>query len=463
MLAQLLPPRWRPELVGLVALAILTRLTAVTTPVSVVFDEVYFKNFAGHYLDGRYFFDIHPPLGKLLLAGWAKLLGLGAGSLLDTPAVTLRFLPALAGIAIIPLFWAILRRFGVSRPFAFLGAAALLFDNALLVESRFILIDAFLMLFGLGALYAYQRARAANGRAHWLWLALAALSAGAAASTKWTGLTALALVVGFWLYDTWRHRPHLGRVAAHAAIWFVLPVSLYLSAFWLHFQLLPASGDGDAFMSIRFQQTLQGSQYYVAGSHMSYWDKLIDVNREMYNSNKRLTATHPYGSRWYTWPLEQRPVYYWQGAALPDGRQGNIYLLGNPIVWWGIVVAALSGLLVALQRGRRLRPATRLALVVTASAYLMNFLPFVAVTRVMFLYHYFFSFIFSLAVVILVWNDLATDHAGHHPLSTRSQRWWFGGVLAVIVIAFVFFAPLSYGTLLSPAGLQARIWLPSWR
>ncbi len=457
-----LPSRWRPELVCLVALAFATRLWSLYKPNSVVFDEVYFKAFAAHYLDGRYYFDIHPPLGKLLLAGFAHLLNLSANNLLTATAVGLRLLPALAGILLVPLVWGILRRLGASRPFAFLGAAAILFDNALLVESRFILMDSMLLLFGLGALYFYLVARDSAGRLRWLWLSLAATSAGAAASIKWTGLSALGLIGLVWLGDQFGRKASWIRRLVELKILILIPILVYLATFWLHFQLLPRSGDGDAFMKPQFQATLVGSPYYDPTTHLSFWTKFIQLNQEMYRANQTLTATHPYGSHWYSWPLEIRPIYYWQGDTLATGRQGNIYLLGNPAVWWGVWAAIITGLAYAWLKRRRLRTLTVTGLSLTAIAYAINLIPFMAVTRVMFLYHYFFSFIFSLIFAVLLWNDLATSH-DQNQLAKPSHRHLYGAVLVLLLLGFLFFAPLSYGIPLTPDSLQHHIWLPSWR
>jgi dolichyl-phosphate-mannose-protein mannosyltransferase len=467
-----------------------------------VFDEVYFKAFAAHYLDGHYYFDIHPPLGKLILAGFGQLTGLNADAMLNGTALALRILPAIAGILLVPLMWGLLRRLGASRPFAFLGALLVLLDNALLTESRFILMDSMLLLFGLSALYFYLMARDSStpGQSHldavlgesedrkggvhrrtatadrsfqrrnapnaiaqrWLWLTLAAASAGAAASIKWTGLTSLVLVALIWLWDQASRRTSWLNRFAEATLLVLLPLVIYVGSFWLHFKLLPKSGTGDAFMSTQFQATLIGNPVYDPTASLSFPDKLIELNQEMYRANQTLTATHPYGSHWYTWPLEQRPIYYWQGPQLTDGRQGNIYLLGNPVIWWGVWIAIICGLAYAYIKRRTLRPATTAALALAGTAYLINLIPFMAVSRVMFLYHYFFSFLFSLITAIILWNDLATD-SRNRQLATKPARQLFGAIIILVALGFAFFTPLTYGSPLTPSELQARIWLPSWR
>lgn len=454
--------RWYPELIGLVVAAFATRIWTLFTPAAVVFDEVYFKSFAAHYLDGRYYFDIHPPLAKLLLAGLAYLTHLTPDAMLNGTALVLRLLPAIAGLLLVPLMWALLRRLGAGRPFAFLGAFLVLLDNALLVESRFILMDSMLLLFGLGAVYLYLIARDSDGRRRWLWLTLAAASAGAAASIKWTGLSALAIIGLVWLWDQRDQAASLLKRLSELALLGLVPFLIYAGTFWFHFQLLPQSGDGDAFMDARFQSTLTGNASYDPAVQLTFWDKFAQLNVKMYEANQTLTATHPYGSSWYSWPLQLRPVYYWQGDQAADGRQGNIYLLGNPIIWWGVWIAIITGLAATYLRNHSLRPATVAALALASTAYLINFLPFTAVSRVMFLYHYFFSFLFSLIFAVLLWNDLATNDRNRQ-LTTRNHRRLYGAVLIVIALGFIFFAPLTYGTPLTPSELQARMWLPSWR
>jgi dolichyl-phosphate-mannose-protein mannosyltransferase len=464
-----LPSSWRPELIALILAAFATRFWDLFFPNAVVFDEVYFKAFAAHYLDHHYYFDIHPPLGKLLLGGFAHVLGLAPAAMISGTALGLRMLPALAGALLVPAMWGILRRLGASRLFAFLGALAILLDNALLVESRFILMDSLLLLSGLGAVYFYLVARDHHDAKRWLWLSLAAVSAGVSVSIKWTGLNALAIIILVWLWDLavqrsfWKKRPAAWtKRLAELAVLILIPAAIYITTFWIHFSLLPHSGDGDAFMSQRFQSTLIGNPAFNPAARMSFWSKFIELNQEMYRANQTLTATHPYGSHWFSWPLELRPVYYWEGTVATNGGQGNIYLLGNPVIWWGIWVALLSGLALAWSRGRRLRPATIAALAVAGVAYFINLLPFVDITRVMFLYHYFFSFVFSVIFVIMLWNDLATGKTGRQ-LQESTHRQIFGAVILAIFLGWLYFTPLSYGFPLSPAGLQAHMWLHSWR
>ena len=64
------------HLVGAIftVLGIISRFAYLNWPAEVIFDEVHFGKFVSGYIRGIYFFDIHPPLAKLLLALFAASL-----------------------------------------------------------------------------------------------------------------------------------------------------------------------------------------------------------------------------------------------------------------------------------------------------------------------------------------------------------------------------------------------------
>ena len=45
----------------------------------------------------------------------------------------------------------------------------------------------------------------------------------------------------------------------------------------------------------------------------------------MYFYNSTLKATHPYSSKWYQWPLNKRPIWYWS----KQGRGTNFKCVFN--------------------------------------------------------------------------------------------------------------------------------------
>ena len=163
----------------------------------------------------------------------------------------------------------------------------------------------------------------------------------------------------------------------------------------------------------------------------------------MYRANERLTASHPYASTWYSWPLMMRPIFYW------TQNTSRIYLIGNPLVWWASTAGVIALLLTVVLSRFRAVPRTPLFLL---SAWLANILPFVGITRVMFLYHYFTALIWAILMLAYIIDG--------KPQHTRKTVLALGGVA---LACFIFFAPLSYGLPLSEKGFSMRAWLTSWR
>ncbi|MEO1132636.1 MAG: phospholipid carrier-dependent glycosyltransferase, partial [Cyanobacteria bacterium J06639_1] len=106
-----------------------------------VFDEVYFPRFAENYLDGERLFDAHPPLGKYFIALGILIFGRNP--------IGYRIATALFGALIPVLVTGLLYRLTYRRGLALLGGLLMLSDGLFLVESRFGLMNVFLVAFGL--------------------------------------------------------------------------------------------------------------------------------------------------------------------------------------------------------------------------------------------------------------------------------------------------------------------------
>jgi dolichyl-phosphate-mannose-protein mannosyltransferase len=362
--------------------------------------------------------------------------------------MALRLLPTLAGILLPLVVYGIGRRLRLSNPAALLAGLFVALDNALLVQSRLILLDSFLLLFGFGAIYFWLRYRDTHALGT---LVLAGALAGAAMCIKWTGISFIGLIVLWECVDIIKNIRARGFVASwpgvrtRVAFLGVLPLLVYAIPFVVHFSLLSKSGPGDAFMSARFQHQLSGSRYESDATlaPISTLEKTIELNVEMYRANERLTATHPYASTWYSWPLMMRPIFYWVQNT------SRIYLIGNPIVWWASTAALIALILtIVLSRFQNI-PRTPLFLF---SAWLANILPFVGITRVMFLYHYFTALIWAILILGYIIDG--------KPQHTRKTIIALG---SVALACFIFFAPLSYGLPLSEKGFSMRAWLTTWR
>jgi 4-amino-4-deoxy-L-arabinose transferase-like glycosyltransferase len=134
--------------VGVFALGIgwFARLYNLGFPPRQIWDEIYFPVFARDYLNGTPFFDLHPPLGKFIIAFGIGLAG-------DTP-FGWRLMPALFGCAMVPLAGALGWYYFKERAGALLLATFIACETMLIVYSRTGLMDGILVFFVLATFLA---------------------------------------------------------------------------------------------------------------------------------------------------------------------------------------------------------------------------------------------------------------------------------------------------------------------
>lgn len=168
------------------------------------FDELHYGKYISLYMRNIFFFDQHPPLGKQLIAGLVSFGGydgnytftrIGADYASNVPIFWLRFLPALCGSLLAPAVYKLLQEAQLRRWTAVLGGLLVVLDNALLTQSRFVLMESMLLLastVGITCLLRFQRCTLGSPR----WLisgAAAAFFLASAGCIKYVGFLALLL------------------------------------------------------------------------------------------------------------------------------------------------------------------------------------------------------------------------------------------------------------------------------
>lgn len=375
---------------------------------SMYFDEIYHGRTGYELLHAMTVYETtHPPLGKDFIMLGIALFGMtGFGW---------RFSGTLFGVLLVPLAWCFGRRL-TRRPWAGALAGCLLaLDFMRFAQSRIATIDiygTFFILLGAYCMLWYCQSVLEKGVMKSLWpMALGGLAFGLGCASKWTGIYAgagLAILYLGVLYARWKQqKPGFWREFRTAAVggvlfYVLLPFVIYLASYLPYLWRDPTFGLQD------------------------WWD----CQTYMFWYHSTLKATHPFESRWYTWLLGLRPVWYYQNTHLAAGLKGSIAGLGGPVIW----LAGLGAILLLFWRqisGRGTRTGMGVLIL-----YATQLVPWMLVTRCTFLYHYFPSSIFCLAAIVLVLGGARNQ--------LRAKRLGVG-LTAVSLVLFVAYYPALSG------------------
>lgn len=363
-------------------LGLLTRFYAIDHPKEIVFDEFHFFHFVTEYEQGEYFFDIHPPLGKLILWGNAKLYGIeemvekqsvlseeertiGSQYSEEINMAGIRSIPALFGALLVPLMFFFAYFLTKSIPISSIAGVFTLLSPAFLVESQYVLMDSMLMFFvvlsGFFAMLYYKTP-------HWKWWIAGTVATTLAVSIKWTGMSAIGIMGLVWLAVLIREKTWKKNLLKALFFWITLPL-FYIFTFWVHFVSLPFSGEGDAFHTAEFRKNIIGSfeykneaiepkgffwnasgedwiperienPYYHPDNETSkkyvrdwenwkFYGTFWELNRQMGDRSAAIRNEHPFASRPEDWVKGEKSIYLWNKESTEEENQTMVGSMWN--------------------------------------------------------------------------------------------------------------------------------------
>lgn len=193
----------------------------------------------------------------------------------------------------------------------------------------------------------------------------------------------------------------------------------------------------------------------------SFLERFWELQEVMWETNAGLTERHAYDSRPQTWPTLKRGINFWT----KDHRQ--IYLIGNPIVWWGATASVLAYLgarallMLRAQRGFRDLQDSKIKFYDQTCGFLvlgwaLHYLPFFLMHRQLFLHHYLPALYFSILISAVMF-DFTTS-------TLRPRFRLAAGVITTVVVlaGFVRYAPITYASEWTVQACERARWVKGW-
>ncbi len=332
------------------------------------------------------------------------------------------------------------------------------------------------------------------------WLLAAGVMWGLALGTKWTAafpLAAFGILV--WLWSAGARRSFgVRRALVRSAVVDAVPAFAHLVL--VAFVVYVASWTGWLVHASAYEDALSSTQYtrFVAEqpcrdgetdnieSETGRWPTATEPDAsgpgEVVQSLRSLwyyhqdvytfhahylnCSTHSYASKPLAWPLLNRPVGISADTGIEPGTRGctapegsdclrQVLMLGNPLVWWGGLVAL--GAAAVLWLGRR---DWRAGLVVVGA--LSTWLPWMAYDdRPIFLFYAIAMLPFLVLAIVLAMGTMI----GRSPLPSRRRTTGVvvsGSFLVLVLVGYWFFLPVWTDQLLTHAQWVQRMWFARW-
>ena len=353
------------------------------------FDEIYFVRTAVEHIENIFPYELsHPPLGKLLISASVLLFG--------SSPFGWRLLGAIAGVLMITVMYIFVKNMFGKTIIAVCTALIFGFDFMRFIQTRIATIDTYAVFFILLSFFFMYRYITTDVDAPFrksiLPLAFSGLFFGLSFSVKWIGFYAgagllilyIIRLMQLGLYYGSMYKRGYGRYLIKTIIFSIL-FFVMIPGFIYYLSYIPYG-------------TARGMTFNLSMLTDPNFFNIVRNNQVlMFNYHSKLEAVHPFSSYWWQWILNIRPILYVNNSS---GEYRAIFgAFGNPVIWWGgfIAMVMMAGRIFTHRDGKSL---------IILIGFLSQLLPWVAVTRILFTYHYFPSTLFLILALAHVFNTI---------------------------------------------------------
>jgi dolichyl-phosphate-mannose--protein O-mannosyl transferase len=408
------------------------------------FDEIYFVRTAEQYLHLQSPYEwTHPPLGKLIQAGGLLVFGFNPFGW--------RIMGVIFATLMIALMYLVGKKVFGTWIGGFTAAFVLTFDFMHFTMGRMGTADTYVVFFSLASqlfFFIYLKNVVDKGwKTSVIPLFLCVMFAALGISTKWLVLFgfvgALGILLVLRLNEVRKLRGKLSEklYAALEHPYSTLVCFLLLAVVVYFIVYIPDMLTGRSFSGV------------------------LNLQDQMYIYQSTLKATHPFSSPWFSWPLMFNPftggygghVPLWLQSAgpFPNGQVSTITLLGNPALWWlgFAVIVALTVYYVPKLLIGKFDLKKNLPVVFILVYFFFQWLPYIVITRVVFIYHFYSNVpLLCLGVAFIV------------------NRYWSSNYVKIVAVAyfaatiglFVLFYPVISGVPTTTQTIHGLTWFKGW-
>ena len=375
------------------------------------FDEIYFARTAYEYVENIPTYEwTHPPLGKLIQA-------IPMFITKHLSPFNYRLMGNISGMLMIIVMYLFGKELFKKRKYAILSSLLMFFDTFHFVQTRMGTVDSHLVLFMMISVLCMIKYCKNNKT---LYLLLSGIFFGLSVCVKWTGFyCGLGLAIIYFTHMLKNKKFNINNLLKGLGFFVVIPLIFYISIYLLF-----------------------------PNNNLNYTNNIKSIIKQqdaMYNYHSKLEDDHFFSSKWYTWPISYKPVWYHE-RLLDDNTKETISGLGNLVIWF----VGILGIIYLLPKIILLKDKNSFYILILI---LSLWLPYIFIGRVMFLYHYFPVTPFMMLALVTLLKDVGEKFKVKYLIP----------IYMILVIAFfIIYYPVITGNIVDISYLENLKIFNSW-